>query len=299
LNLPTSWPLAKQQQSKSAQKPKTAEPITVNARWVAGALCIACVLALLCAYGTLGLLFYQGQWQLVLHPAKIISATPQTKFDEIHFDVTETGVPQLDGWWIPADAGAQWSGSTVLYLHGGDGSLSNCVDDLDALHALGVNVFAFDYRGYGKSAGPHPDEARMSDDAYAAWKYLTDTRHLDPGTIVFYGSGIGASLAAELAVGHAPAGVILDAPNAPAQQIVESDARAKLLPMWLLLNERFDPTAALENPGIPKMFLDRHGEQARTERLYRAAASPKEYFELKQDDGYQATLSRFLDGVLK
>lgn len=270
----------------------------MSGRWLAGALGVILVLALLCAYGTLGVLFYQGQWQMILHPVKTIHATPQAKFDEIRFDVTQTGVPQLDGWWIPAEAGAHWSGSTVLYLHGGDGSLSNCVNDLAALHALGVNVFAFDYRGYGQSVGPHPDEARMGADADAAWSYLTDTRHLDPGTIVLYGSGVGASLAAELAARHAPAGVILDAPSETARKITRADARARILPMWLLLNERFDPAAALKTLAVPKLFLDRESAQARTVTLYRLSASPKQYFELK-GSGYSETLGRFLDGVLK
>jgi uncharacterized protein len=288
--------LAKKQQSKQAGKRNAAaaEPVTMSGRWLAAAMGVALAAALLCAYATLALLFYQGQWQLVLHPAKTISGTPQTKFDEVQFDVTPTGIPQLDGWWIPADAGARWSSDTVLYLHGGDGSLSNYVGDLAALHAVGVNVFAFDYRGYGRSAGPHPDEARMSADADAAWSYLADTRHLDLKTVVFYGSGVGASLAAELAERHAPAGVILDAPNEPARKIVESDARAKLLPIWMLLNERFDPSETLAALEVPKLFLDRDGAKAWTEELYRLAASPKEYFEIKPD-AYEKTLKRFLD----
>lgn len=159
-----------------------------------------------------------------------------------------------------------------------------------------MNVFTFDYRGYGKSAGPHPDEKRMRADADAAWSYLTDTRHLDPSTIVFYGTGVGASLAAELAAKHAPMGVILDAPNEPARQIIGSDARTKILPMWLLLDERFDPVKTLETLAVPKLFLDRGGEKPRTEELYREAASPKEYFEIKPE-AYDETLARFLDDV--
>lgn len=268
----------------------------MSGRWLLAAMGVALVTAALCAYATLGLLFYQGQWQLVLHPVKAITATPQAKFDEVRFDVTETGVAQLDGWWIPAQAGARWAPDTVLYLHGGAGSLSNYVRDLDALHAVGVNVFAFDYRGYGRSVGPHPDEARMNEDANAAWSYLTETRHLDARTIVVYGTGIGATLAAELAARHAPAGVILDAPNEPAKQIVEADARARILPMWLLLDQRFDPVRELATLTVPKLFLDRNGAKARTEQLYREAASPKEYFEIRPQ-AYEATLKRFLDGV--
>ncbi|MGC2162136.1 MAG: alpha/beta fold hydrolase [Silvibacterium sp.] len=294
-----SWPLGKEKQTgKVVKRPIAAtEPAAMSGRWLAGAMGVVVVLALLCIYGTLLLLFYQGQWQFLLHPVKSITAVPQAKFDEVHFDYTETGVARLDGWWIPAEVGARWSGDTILYLHGGRGSLSDAVNDLDALHALGINVFAFDYRGYGKSAGPHPNEARMSTDADAAWTYLTATRHLDPKTIVFYGAGVGASLAAELAMRHTPAGVILDTPSDTARKITTADARTKVLPLWLLLDERFDPAGALKALAAPKLFLDRNGAKPRTEELYLAADSPKQYFELKRDGAYEETLERFLDGL--
>lgn len=271
----------------------------MSARWLLGAVLVVIAAAALCAYATLGLLFYQGQWQFVLHPVKTISATPRAKFDEVRFDVTDTGVPQLDGWWIPADTGSRWSGDVILYLHGGAGSLSDCVNDLDALHALGISVFAIDYRGYGKSGGPHPTEARMNADANAAWRYLTDRRNLDPAKIVVYGEGVGASIAAELAARHAPAGVVLDAPNEPAWKIIQSDGRARMLPMWLLLNERFDPADTLKTLTAHKLFLDRNGARPRTGQLYREAASPKQYFELKNDSGYAETMQRYLDQALR
>lgn len=274
-------------------------PPTVSGRWLLGAFGAVIAVAAVLVYVTLGILFYAGQWQLVLHPTYKITATPQAKFEEIHFDYTETGVARLDGWWIPAEAGSRWAADSVLYLHGANGSLSNYVADLGALHTLGVNVFAFDYRGYGKSKGPHPTEKRMNADADAAWRYLTDTRHLNPEEIVVYGTGYGASVAAELATRHAPAGVVLDGPNEPARNVIATDGRAKMLPMWLLLHEHFDPTAALKTLTVPKLFLDREGATARTQQLYKVAAAPKDYFELKDDAGYQAAMKRFLDGVLK
>lgn len=275
-------------------------PITVSGRWLASAFAIAVAAAALCAYGTLCLLFYQGQWQLLLHPSRMIGATPASqgvRFDDVRFDYTETGVAQLDGWWIPAEPASRWSASTVLYLHGGDGSLSNCIDDLSTLHSLGINVFAFDYRGFGRSTAARPVEQRMSEDADAAWRYLTDTRHTGAASILIYGKGIGASLAAELAASHSPAAVVLDGPSEAAREIISRDARAKILPLSLLLTQRFDPVDVLRTSALPKLFLDRNGGKPRTEQLYRSAALPKEYFELKQI-GYESTLRRFLDEVL-
>lgn len=254
---------------------------------------------MICAYGALCLLVYQGQWQLVLHPSAGITKTPASqglRFDDIRFDYTETGSPRLDGWWIPAEPDTRWSANTLLYLHGGSGSLSDTADDLATLHSLGINVFAFDYRGYGRSAGPTPREKRMREDAEAAWSYLTDTRHIAPKSIVIYGSGIGASLAAGLAAKHAPAGLVLDAPNEPAHKIIRFDARARIVPGFLI-TERFDPLETLQMLTVPKLFLDRNGPKSRTSELYKAAALPKEYFELGQG-AFEPTLRRFLDEVL-
>jgi uncharacterized protein len=291
--------------SGSGKKPAQASPpadvpVTVSGRWLATAFAIAVAAAALCAYGTLCLLFYQGQWQLLLHPSRIVEATPASrgvKFDDVRFDYTETGIAQLDGWWIPAEPASRWSTSTVLYLHGGDGSLSNYIDNLATLNSLGINVFAFDYRGFGRSTAARPVEQHMSEDADAAWRYLTDARHTDAASILIYGQGIGASLAAELAARHSPAAVILDGPSEAAREIIAKDARAKILPLALLLHERFDPVDTLRSSALPKLFLDRNGGKPRTEQLYRAAALPKEYFELKQS-GYESTLRRFFDEVL-
>ena len=271
----------------------------MSGRWLLSALGIVFAAAIVFTWLILAVLFYAGQWRLVLHPASAITATPSAKLNEIHFDYTDTGDAQLDGWWIPASPGSRWTNATVLYLHGADGSLSNYVTELNALHALGINVFAFDYRGYGRSAGPHPTEARMNADADAAWDYLTSTRHLNPEKMIIYGSGYGASIAAELASRHAPAGVVLDAPNEPARNVIAANPRAKQLPMWLLLNEHFDPTATLKKLAIPKLFLDRNGEQPRTKQLFQIAAFPRELVVLKGGAGYQAAMDQFLDGVLK
>ena len=274
-------------------------PPVVSGRWLVRALLIALFAAAVCAYGALCLLFYQGQWQFILHPSATVTATPASqglKFDDIRFDYTETGSPLLDGWWVPADKDTRWSASTILYLHGASGSLSAAVDDLAALHSLGINVFAFDYRGYGRSAGPTPREKRMREDAEAAWTYLTDTRHIAARSIVIYGSGIGASVAADLAAKHPPAGLILEGPSEPARQIINTDARARIVPGFLI-TERFDPLATLQTLTVPKLFLDRNGPKSRTSELYKAAALPKEYFEL-QPGAYEPTLRRFLDEVL-
>lgn len=284
--------------------PAPQAPPTVSGRWLFGAIAISFALAAACAYGALCLLFYQGQWQLLFHPSRAINATPAgagLAFDDIRFDVTPAGMPRLDGWWIPAPT-ANASAATILYLHGARGSLSDCVPALIALHSLGVNVFSIDYQGFGRSAGTHPTERLLDDDAVAAWTYLTDTRHIPVRSIVVYGDGVGATLAARLAARFAPAAAVLQDPNPPARQIFLSDARARILPLFLLQKEFLDPDADLARADVPRLFLDFHSGAGsrRAHGLFDLSSYPKQYYDLRRApaDAWVATLRRFLDGVV-
>jgi len=290
---------------KSARGPQpVAEPITVSPRWLAAAFAAVVLLAALCGYGALCLLFYQGQWQLLFRPSRTISATPaglDLRFDEVHFDVNNEGQPQLYGWWVPAAPRAPYANATVLYLHDAQGSLSDSLPALDILHTAGINVFAFDYRGFGFSSGAHPTEQTATADAIAAWTFLTDLRHITPRNLIVFGDGVGATLAARLAVLFAPAGVILEDPNQTARQIYLTDARARILPLWLLQNETLDPTADLAGAHAPRLFLDHRGDSTLTRTLFNASSYPKQYVDLRSssESAVIASLRRFFDDVVR
>ena len=69
-----------------------------------------------------------------------------------------------------------------------------------ACTTAGLNVFAFDYRGYGQSHFAHPSETRWREDAESALSYLTGTRHIPANAIILVGKDLGANLALEVAV---------------------------------------------------------------------------------------------------
>jgi pimeloyl-ACP methyl ester carboxylesterase len=233
-----------------------AAPPTVSARWLLSAIGIVAVFAAFCAWGVLCLLFWQGSWQLLYHPATAVARTPASAglaFDAVGFAPTDTGAPQLQGWWIP---GASNSHYTVLYLHGQDGNLGDTVDDLVRLRSAGVSVLAFDYRGYGQSLFARPSEALWRQDAEWALQYLTGTHHVDPHTIVLAGSALGANLALEVAAAHPElGGVVLESPlNAPVDAIF-ADPRARLVPARLLVRDRFDTAEAAAALRIPSLWI--------------------------------------------
>ncbi len=232
--------------SKSTKRtPQPAPPEVVSPIWLVKAIALTVVVALLCGYLTFCLLFYQGQWQLVLHPTRT-AASPISiagvPYELIRFGPDESAIPQLTGWWIPSDPGGRYSHLTVLFLADGDGSLADSVPTLASLHNLGINVFAFDYRGYGQSAAIRPSQQSMTRDVDSAWQYLTTSRAIPAQQIVPYGTGTGASLATHLATTHntVPA-LILDSPRADLLDTAMRDPRAALVPVRLLFHERFPP----------------------------------------------------------
>jgi uncharacterized protein len=231
-------------------------PPTVSAKWLLSAGMMAIVGALFCAWGTLCFLFWQGNWQLLYHPASAVTRTPASvnlPFDSVGFATNPAGDPQLRGWWIPASSQPHF---TAIYLHGADGNLGNTVDELARLHASGLNVFAFDYRGYGPSRFAHPSEARWSEDAGSAIGYLTGTRHIAVNTIILVGKDLGANLAIETAAAHPDlAGIVLEQPLASPALAIFSDARAHLVPAHWLVSDRWQTSTAAGNILIPSLWF--------------------------------------------
>ena len=225
-----------------------AEYPTVSARWLLSAAAISLAAAAACGWLTLCLLFWQGSWQLLYHPISPLTRTPASvgiAFEPIAFAATEAGEARLKGWWIPAATDARSRRFTVLYLHGQKGNLANTIDALAALHRLGLNVLAFDYRGYGQSQFAHPSEARWREDAEWALTYLTATRHVAADSIVVEGRELGANLALEVGAGHPElGGVVLESPMRSPVEAIFGDPRARLVPAHLLVHDRFDAQQA-------------------------------------------------------
>ncbi len=272
-------------------------PLVVEGRWLLRAFLLVVGAALVCGYLSLCLLFYQGQWQLVLHPTRM-SARPATigglNYELIRFGPDATGVPQRTGWWIPARSDAPFRHLVLLYLPSGDGSLVDSIGTLEAIAGTGIPIFAIDWRGFGESANVHPSEQRMLEDADAAWQYLVSSRHIGQGRILPYGAGVGASIALQLAGQHGtvPA-ILLDGPRYDIEQEVRADPRVRTLPVGLLLRDRFSLEPALRESHVPKLIVTR-GAQDDPRSL--SAGDPKLTVAMPEFDPgiLQATLRRFL-----
>jgi uncharacterized protein len=289
--------------SRSAKRPPLSQPAhaTISGRWLLTALVISIPAAVFCTWAAFCLLFWQGSWQLLYHPSSTITRNPSNiglPYDVVSFSASDTGIPQIQGWWIPSPSARL----TALYLHDQSSNLGDTLTALEELHASGLNVLAFDYRGYGQSQFVHPSEATWRQDAASAFDYLTGTRHIDPRSIVIVGSGLGANLALEIAAQHPDAaGVVLKSPiDAPANAIF-NDARAKLVPARLLVRDRYDLSAPAAKLRVPSLWLidAQSPTQPAVNSVLEKVNAPKTSFRFNAGEGIKLPLKNWLTNLNK
>jgi uncharacterized protein len=240
------------------------------------------------------------------HPARRVDSTPadhQLEFEEVWF-VAEDGC-RLHGWWIPCPEAS----GTVLYCHGNAGNIGTRTALCRDLHAMGVHVFIFDYRGYGRSRG-WPTEKGTYRDARAAYEVVR-ARYgdADDPPVVVFGCSLGGAIAVQLAVDKHPRGLILESTFS---SVVDVGQRLYAwLPVRWICRYRYDSMAKVAALRVPKLFSHSVNDELIPfdvgERLFRQSCGPKSFVRLSSphDEAgwnhspeYARRLREFLRGVL-
>jgi uncharacterized protein len=281
----------------------------ISARWLLTAIAATLLAAGLCAWASLCLLFWQGSWQLLYHPASKVTQSPHDAglpFEPVGFDATQEGIPQLAAWWIPAAPGAGYGRFTVLLLHGETGNLGDTVSTLTRLHTVGLNVFAIDYRGYGQSQFVRPSEQHLLEDVESSLNYLTATRHIPENSIVLFGEGLGSNLALEVAAAHPNlAGAVLQSPRESPTDAIFNDGRARLVPAHLLVRDRYDLDRAAAGVHLPVLWFEMTSStpdsSSRQPEAFRRITTARTMVWLNRskemDNEFTDALSRWLDDL--
>lgn len=182
---------------------------------------------------------------------------------------------QLHGWWIPRRRAL----GTVLYCHGSSGSITHKVDFLAALRQLRVNLFAFDYRGYGRSSG-EPSEGGLFLDARAAWDYLVEEVGVRPEEMLLFGHSLGGAVAIDCALDREAAGIVVESSFTQVRDVARASHPGLLLP--LMARNQFRSIHKIGRLSLPKLFIhggaDERVPPALGRRLYEAATEPKELY---------------------
>lgn len=183
----------------------------------------------------------------------------------------------LHGWWVPAADGAQRRG-TVLFCHGNAGNLPDHIAFVRGLPEAGFDVLLFDYAGFGRSPRPrriHRDS--LLRDAEDAYRYLVETRGIDPQALFLHGHSMGGVTAIRLAAleGVSVARIAAVAPFASFPRVAADHAG----PIgWLLIDGRGAAERAVEALDPSEHLLLIHGDADRivpsyhSERLADAAS---------------------------
>ena len=216
---------------------------------------------------------------MVYFPSRQLHTTPAEvglEYSDVYL-TTEDGI-RIHSWHVPGK-----SNTTLLWLHGNAGNISDRVNNIAALNRrTGLGVLIVDYRGYGLSDGS-PSEPGLYADAEAGFDYLESELGLDPvEDIVLFGRSLGVGVAAEVATRHTVRCVILESGFTST-----TDMARATRPAWLvyalmpLISARFDTLSKIGNITSPVMII--HGDHDdivpfyMAEQLYEAAREPKRF----------------------
>jgi fermentation-respiration switch protein FrsA (DUF1100 family) len=237
----------------------------------------------------------------VYHPDRSLVATGAelgVPFEDVFFKSSD-GL-RLNGWFFPAHANSRRRGLAVLVCHGNAGNISHRLDLCQALLQTGVNVFVFDYRGYGRSLG-RPSEAGTYLDGQAACDWL-QAKGFQGTNIIAFGESLGGGVASELGLRTSLGGLILESTFTSLPAI-----GAELYP-WLpvhwIATIEYDTLARLPRLKIPVLVMHSRADELigfhHAEKNYAAANEPKMLWELKGDHNDPlADQKGFIDGVEK
>lgn len=255
------------------------------------------------------LFIYFRQSAYMYEPDRDVHATPR----EINIDYDDVRIKTDDGeviagWYIPAFEPGKISddplaGSTALICHGNAGNLSDRLDMIMIFHKLNMDVFIFDYRGYGNSTGK-PSESGTYTDALAAWNYLIGAKGLESESILVYGRSLGGAVATWLAAEVKASALVLEATFTSAVDMAKE--RFPIFPAEKFCRYKYPSIKVLENIRCPVVVA--HCKEDRVipykygRRLFEVANKPKLFIELdathasglEVDVGYQRALRKFL-----
>ncbi|MDH3691554.1 MAG: alpha/beta hydrolase [Gammaproteobacteria bacterium] len=249
------------------------------------------------AYTALLVLVYVFQAHMVYFPYPYLEASPDQanlEFEDVNFNAAD-GTP-LHGWYLPANNALY----TVLFFHGNGGNISHRLNTLSIFHRLDLNVFIFDYRGYGLSQGT-PTEKGTYSDAEGAWHYLTNSRGVDPSTLLVFGRSLGAGVATWLATQRRPRALIIESAFTSVQDM--GAHHYPWLPVRWLSRFHYDSLTRIGNINVPLLVIHSQDDEivpfSLGRRLFEAARDPKDILQIQGDHntGFLMSGQTYIQGL--
>jgi fermentation-respiration switch protein FrsA (DUF1100 family) len=226
----------------------------------------------------IALVIRQIESRFIFFPTKGVPAVADNavSYEDVFFKTADG--KKLHGWFISSGTAA--ASSVVLFLHGNAGNIGHRWEKIQILHDLGVSVFIFDYRGYGRSEGS-PSETGLYKDTETAYGYLIG-RGIPAEKIIVYGESIGGAFAVDLSARKPVKALILE----DTFTSVPAMAR-KVMPMipGFILATRLDSLSKVGKVSAPKLIFHSVDDEIvpfeMGNELFAAAAEPKWFVRLR------------------
>jgi len=197
----------------------------------------------------------------------------------------------------------------ILFFHGNGEHVADSRDLLeDYRDEMRATVFAFDYRGYGRSEGK-PHERGILEDGRAAQRWFAQRAKIKPDEIVLIGRSLGGAVAVDLAAASGAKALVIERSFSSMPDVAAN--LYPFLPIRFLMRTQFNSAAKIGNFRGP--ILQSHGTSdslvpyALGRKLYDAAPpGNKQFYDevgLGHNDGYSPgywlTLQAFLRDLEK
>ena len=236
-------------------------------------------------------------------PMKKVTDTPELlglPYEEIYFRTSDD--KKLHGWFIPNDKAK----FTIIFCHGNAGNISHRLEKIAIFYDLGVNMFIFDYRGYGKSEG-RASESGLYKDTEAAYNYLTGERNISKDDVVIYGESLGGAASIELAERKEVKALITEEAFTSVKDMTK--IYYPIIPHFMI-GTKFDSVSKIKDIACPKLIIHSLNDEIVPfylgEKLFNAAGPPKEFLKIRgshntafldSEEEYIEGIKSFLNGL--
>jgi hypothetical protein len=176
--------------------------------------------------------------------------------------------------------------ATILFYHGAGGNISNYTFITDPLVKAGYQVFAIDFRGYGKSTGI-PTHVNIARDAQFVFDLIIEKDEFENLPIIIYGASMGTQIATKMAKDNQDeiTALILDGTISSFTDMAllsAPDEQKAMIAQYVT-----SPYSAQEDikeiKNLPKLFIHSKGDKSvpfsQGETVFNNAQEPKVFWE--------------------
>ncbi len=214
----------------------------------------------------------------VFFPSRDMAVSPlimDLPWEDVYFKASDN--VRINGWFFKNPFGRE---STLFFAHGNAGNMSDRLLKVKFFYDLGLSVFIFDYRGYGKSEGK-PSEAGVYLDAQAAYDYLQSRGDVEMDKMIFYGASLGGVVVVDLATHRKAALLVVESSITNAADMAR--VHYPFVPSFLL-SLKFDSINKVRDLKVPKLFIHSPEDEVVPywvgQKLFEAACVPKEFLKI-------------------